>query len=44
MTSKQTVLVVVGALVLGIVAGPVYVKRTGPYPAGTPSIVEPAKH
>ena len=44
MTSKQAVLVVVGAIVLGIVVGLVYVKRTRPYPAGTSSIVEPAKH
>ena len=28
MTSKETVLVVVGAIVLGIVAGLVYVERT----------------
>ena len=44
MTSKQTVLVVVGAIVLGIVAGLVYVKRTAPHPLGTSSTVEPAKH
>ena len=44
MTSKQAVLVVVGAIVLGLVAGFVYVKRTGPHPLGTSSIVEPAKH
>ena len=44
MTSKEAVLVVVGAIVLGIVAGLVYVKRTGPHPLGTSSIVEPAKH
>jgi len=44
MTSKQAVLVVVGAIVLGLVAGFVYVKRTGPRPPGASSIVEPAKH
>ena len=44
MTSKQTVLVVVGAIVLGIVAGLVYVKPAGPHALGTSSIVEPAKH
>ena len=44
MTSKETGLVVVGAIVLGIVAALVYVKRTGPHPLGTSSIVEPAKH
>jgi len=44
MTSKQTVLVVVGAIVLGIIAGFVYVKRTGPHPLGASLIVEPAKH
>ena len=44
MTSKETVLLVVGAIVLGIVAGLVYVKRTGPHPLGTFSIVEPEKH
>jgi len=43
MTSKQAVLVVVGAIVLGLVAGFVYVKRTGPRPPGASSIVEPAK-
>ena len=44
MTSKQAVLVVVGAIVLGLVAGFVYVKRTGPHPLGASSVVEPAKH
>ena len=44
MTSKQAVLVVVGAIVLGFVAGFVYVKRTGPHPVGTSSIVEPPKY
>ena len=44
MTSKETVLVVVGAMVLGIVAGLVCVKRIEPHPLGTSSIVEPAKH
>ena len=43
MTTKQTVLVVVGAIVLGLVAGFVYVKRTGPHPLGASSIGEPAK-
>jgi hypothetical protein len=43
MTSKQTVLVVFGAIVLGIVAGFLYVKRTGPQPLGPSSIVEPVK-
>jgi hypothetical protein len=44
MTFKQAVLVVVGAIVLGLVAGFLYVKRTGPHPLGSSSIVEPEKH
>lgn len=44
MTSKQAALVVVGAIVLGLLAGFVYVKRTGPHPLGSSSIVEPATH
>ena len=44
MTSKQAALVVVGAIVLGLVAGFVYVKRTAPDRLGESSIVEPAKH
>jgi hypothetical protein len=44
MTSKEAVLVVVGAIVLGILIGLVYVKRTGPHPLGASSIIEPAKH
>ena len=44
MTSKETVLLVVGSIVLGVVAGLVYVNRTGPHPLGISSIVEPAKH
>ena len=44
MTSKETVLVIVGAIVLGIVAGLVYVERTGPHPLGASWIVESAKH
>ena len=43
MTPKEAALVVVGAIVLGIVAGLVYVRRTEPHALGKP-IVEHATH